>query len=242
MHDQHKASRNDPTRYRGMRTCVSPCTLFVTPDAELTMDANMAMHEPGPSARRANREEKASSVVYQQGDALREAFGGPTGPEIDRLTLADVLDDPEAWDLSWDEYWSWVAQLIRAGRALDEQFNDVLHDAYACPTSFYNVGSWYRLKKLLSTLGKLQPQLRNLERDVKELALVIAADPDTPNTEAEHFTKIVLDDANKAYDRAYQLCQDKTARIQQGWVTVTNLLISVIMLVVTILFWMEFWE
>lgn len=179
---------------------------------------------------------------YQQGDALREAFGDTEGPEIERLTLADVLDDPEAWDLSWEEYWSWVAQLIRAGRALDEQLNDVLHEAYACSTSFYNLKSRRRLNRLRSTLGRLQPQLRNLERDVKELALVIAADPDTPNTNAEHFTTIVLDDANQAYDRAYQLCQDKLAQIQQGWITATNLFLSVVMLIVTILFWMQFWE
>ncbi len=179
---------------------------------------------------------------YQQGDALREAFGGEESPEVARLTLADVLDDPEAWDLSWEEYWAWVAQLIRAGRALDEQLNDVLHEAYACSTAFYNVRSWRRLNRLLSDLGRLQPQLRNLERDVKELALVIAADPDTPNTDAEHFTTIVLKDANQAYDRAYQLCQDKLAQIQQGWVTVTNLVLSVMMLIVSILFWMEFWE
>jgi hypothetical protein len=185
---------------------------------------------------------QSARTDYQQGDALREAFGGTEGPEINRLTLADVLDDPDAWDLSWEEYWSWVAQLIRAGRALDEQLNDVLHEAYACPTSFHNVRSWRRLHRLLRTLGRLQPQLRNLERDVKELALVIAADPDTPNTEAEHFTTIVLKDANQAYDRAYQLCQDKLARIHQGWITATNLFLSVVMLIVTILFWMQFWE
>jgi hypothetical protein len=185
---------------------------------------------------------QSARTDYQQGDALREAFGGTEGPKINRLTLADVLDDPDAWDLSWEEYWSWVAQLIRAGRALDEQLNDVLHEAYACPTSFHNVRSWRRLHRLLRTLGRLQPQLRNLERDVKELALVIAADPDTPNTEAEHFTTIVLKDANQAYDRAYQLCQDKLARIHQGWITATNLFLSVVMLIVTILFWMQFWE
>lgn len=179
---------------------------------------------------------------YQQGDALREAFGGAENPEVARLTLADVLDDPDAWDLSWDEYWSWVAQLIRAGRALDEQLNDVLHEAYTCSTAFYSIRSWRRLNRLMGELGRLQPQLRDLERDVKELALVIAADSDTPNTDAEHFTTIVLKDANQAYDRAYQLCQDKLAQIQQGWVTVTNLVLSVVMLIVTILFWMQFWE
>jgi len=177
---------------------------------------------------------------YQQGDALREAFG--TNGDGPRLTLADVLDDPDAWDLSWEEYWSWVAQLIRAGRGLDEKFNDVLHEAYTCSASFYSIQSQRRLQRLLHELGRLQPQLRNLERDVKELALVIAADPEMPNTNAEHFTMIVLDSANQTYERAYQLCQDKLARIQQGRVTATNLLLSVIMLIVTILFWMEFWE
>ena len=179
---------------------------------------------------------------YQQGDALREAFGTEDGSDASRLTLADVLDDPDAWNLSWDEYWNWVAQLIRAGRALDEELNDVLHDAYACSTSFYSVRSWRRLQRLLDDLERLQPQLRNLERDVKELALVIAADSDTPNTDAEQFTMIVLDSANTTYDRAYQLCQDKLARIQQSWITATNLLLSIVMLIVTILFWMEFWE
>ncbi|MGM0706203.1 MAG: hypothetical protein ACQETP_09805, partial [Bacteroidota bacterium] len=177
---------------------------------------------------------------YQQGDALREAFG--PSENNPRLTLADVLDDSESWNLSRDEYWNWVAQLIRAGRTLDEQLNDVLHDAYTCSTSFYSVRSWYRLNRLLNELEHLQPQLRNLERDVKELALVIAADPSTPNTDAENFTMIVLDSANQAYDRAYQICQDKLARIQQSWITATNLVLSVVMLIVTILFWMEFWE
>lgn len=190
---------------------------------------------------RASAQASETASRYEQGDALREAFGDTEGAEMARLTLADVLDDPESWDLSWAEYWSWVAQLIRAGRALDEQLNDVLHEAYACPTSFYNMRSWYRLHQLMDTLGDLQPQLRNLERDVKELALVIAADPNTPNTEAENFTMLILDNANQTYDRAYQLCQDKLARVQQGWVTATNMVLTVMMLIVSFLFWMEFW-
>ncbi|MES3630516.1 MAG: hypothetical protein PPP56_10160 [Longimonas sp.] len=178
---------------------------------------------------------------YEQGDALRSAFEDRDARAAE-LSLADVLDDPDGWDLTREEYWDWVAHLIRAGRDLDRQLNEVLHKAYGCSTSFYSLRSRKRLQQLMAELGRLQPQLRDLERDVKELALVIAADPDTPNTDADNFTMIVLDSANQTYDRAYQLCQDKLATIQQGWITATNMFLSIVMLIVTILFWMEFWE
>ena len=188
-----------------------------------------------------NSNPSSSDDGYEQGDALRSAFEDRDDRAAE-LSLADVLDDPDGWDLSREEYWNWVAHLIRAGRALDERLNEVLHEAYECSTSFYNLGSRRRLQQLMMELGRLQPQLRNLERDVKELALVIAADPDTPNTDADNFTMIVLDSANQTYDRAYQLCQDKLATIQQGWITATNMFLSIVMLIVTVLFWMEFWE
>ena len=68
--------------------------------------------ESGPNLPPSSTETEAHAG-YQQGDALREAFGTEGDGDAPRLTLADVLDDPDTWNLSWDEYWNWVAQLIR---------------------------------------------------------------------------------------------------------------------------------
>jgi hypothetical protein len=184
---------------------------------------------------------KPEETPYHRGDALQEALDESRTPEDVGLTLADLVDNPAAWDASPKEYWEWIASLLRAGRRMDEQLDDLLHEAYRCNTAFYSLGSWRRLYRILQELYRLQPQLRDLEQDVKDFLLVvnIDSDPEFRNS-VETAADLVLNSAKETYDRTHQLCHTKRDRIQQGWVTATNFVISIIMLVVTILFWMEF--
>jgi hypothetical protein len=218
------------------------------PKADASSSTDEAIYRRGDALQDVLQEDRSGSssaakaaktvkAAKKKGKAKAE---GPT-TEVG-LRLGDVVENPAAWDLDTEEYWAWIAHLLRAGRRLDTKLDDLLHETYQCGTAFYKIGSWRRLRRILDDLYRLQPQLRDLEQDVKELSLVLVADPGTPleNATGDAASHLVLDNAKQTYDRVYQLCHTKRDRIQQGWVTATNLLISVIMLIVTILFWMEF--
>lgn len=196
-----------------------------------------------PTAEGRTPEPDASSAddTYHRGDALQEALEEERTLEEVGLTLADLVDNPAAWEASPQEYWEWIASLLRAGRKLDEKLDNLLHEAYRCNTSFYSIASWRKLYRILQDLYQLQPQLRDLEQDVKDFLLVVNIDSDPEfRSSVETAADLVLNSAKETYDRTHQLCHTKRDRIQQGWVTATNFVISIVMLVVTILFWMEF--
>jgi hypothetical protein len=195
---------------------------------------------PSPPSADDQQESADSNRAYHRGDALQDALEEERSPKEIGLTLADLVDNPAAWDASPKQYWEWITSLLRAGRRMDAQLDDLLHEVYRCNTAFYSIGSWRRLYRILQDLYQLQPQLRDLEQDVRDFQLVVTIDSDPEFRESvEMASDLVLNSAKETYNRAYQLCQTKRDRIQQGLVTATNFIISIIMLVVTILFWLE---
>jgi hypothetical protein len=202
------------------------------PDTDIDPDAASEHKAP---------KEGAENGTYHRGDALQDALEEERTPEEVGLSLADLVDNPAAWDASPKQYWEWIASLLRAGRRMDARLDDLLHEVYRCNTAFYSIGSWLQLYRILQDLYELQPQLRDLEQDVRDFQLVVTIDSDPEFRESvEMASDLVLNSAKETYDRTYQLCQTKRDRIQQGWVTATNFIISIIMLIVTILFWLEF--
>jgi hypothetical protein len=60
------------------------------------------------------------------------------------------------------------------------------------------------------------------------------------DADAAENADMALSQIKETYNRAYDLCLYKLDRIGSAWITASNFLISIVMLIVTILFWMEF--
>ena len=95
------------------------------------------------------------------------------------------------------------------------------------------------VRGLLDELNEARTYVQAYERDVEELTYVFAKTGQIENT-ASSGAELTLSSVKSTYDRAYDLCLYKLDRMSNGWITASNFLISIVMLVVTILFWMEF--
>ena len=95
-----------------------------------------------------------------------------------------------------------------------------------------------RLRDLLRRLHETRTSIRAYERDVEQLSYVFARA--RPRYNGADSPELLLATMRRTYDRAYDLCLYKLDRVQEAWVTATNIFISLTILIVTILFWMEF--
>lgn len=181
------------------------------------------------------------TAIYERGDALKEVL--PAELEANRhlaeISAEDLADHSEIYDLSEQEYWEWLAALIQEGSELDEHLDDILEEVYDLEPAFYSRTGRRELQALLRELHDVRTSVRAFEQDVEQLSFVFAK-TDTVETGGADNAELILSSIKRAYDRAYDLCLYKLDRISDGWITATNLLISLTILVVTILFWMEF--
>jgi len=115
----------------------------------------------------------------------------------------------------------------------------LLEAIYDLEPAFYDRGGRRRLQELLGQLHEVRTSVRAFEQDVEQLSFAFAKS-DAIETAGSDNAELVLASIKRTYDRAYDLCLYKLDRISDGWITATNLLISLTILVVTILFWMEF--
>lgn len=185
--------------------------------------------------------DSADPAVYERGDALNEILpaqsAGDGGPAP--TSLEDIVEDSRMYDLSEQEYWEWLAALIREGSELDEHVDDLLEAIYDLEPAFYSRAGRRQLQERLRQLHEARISVRAFEQDVEQLSFVFAR-ADTVETGGADNAELVLSSIKRTYDRAYDLCLYKLDRISDGWVTATNLLISLTILIVTILFWLEF--
>lgn len=181
------------------------------------------------------------SVVYKRGDALDEVLSSePTGDGAPAVSpVEDFSEHSEIYNLSEEEYWDWLAALIQEASELDEHLDDILDAVYDLDPAFYSRAGRRRLRALLGRLHEVRTSVRALEQDVEQLSFVLAR-TDTVETDGADNAELILSSVKRTYDRAYDLCLYKLDRISDGWITATNLLISLTILIVTILFWMEF--
>lgn len=183
------------------------------------------------------------SVVYERGDALVDIL--PPEPTADGLPTPaeseDLATRSAVYELSEEEYWEWLASLMQEGSDLDEHLDDILENIYSLEPAFYERTGRRRLQGLLGQLHEIRTSVRAFEQDVEQLSFVFSK-TDKVDTEASGNAELALSSIKRTYDRAYDLCLYKLDRISNGWITATNVLISLTILVVTILFWMEFWE
>lgn len=181
------------------------------------------------------------SAVYERGDALDDVLSPEsTGDGRSAVSPVEDLSEPsEIYDLTEEEYWEWLAALIREGSELDDHLDDVLDAVYDLEPAFYSRAGRRHLRELLGRLHEVRTSVRALEEDVEQLSFVFARTDTVDATGADN-ADLILTSVKRTYDRAYDLCLYKLDRISDGWITATNLLISLTILIVTILFWMEF--
>jgi hypothetical protein len=177
------------------------------------------------------------SVSYERGDAREEAL---SDVPVDRPPTVDELPvDPAVFDLTRDQYWEWLASLVDQGSKLDQELDELLDAVYDCQPPFYNLRGRRRLNALLDELHEARESVRAFEYDVEELTYVFARTGVMDSQAAEN-ADMTLAQIKATYNRAYDLCLYKIDRMGDGWITASNFLISIVMLIVTILFWMEF--
>jgi len=179
----------------------------------------------------------STSVLYERGDARDEALSpSHVAPPVsdDELTVSTEL-----FELSTDEYWEWLTTLVDEGSELDQELDELLDQIYACEPSFYNLSGRRRLQELLTELHEARAAVRAYEYDVEELTYVFTRAEVMEGGAAEN-ADMALSQIKATYNRAYDLCLYKLDRIGNAWITASNFLISIVMLIVTILFWMEF--
>lgn len=174
---------------------------------------------------------------YESGSAKDDAL--PHELHDARASDTDLPTDPALFDLSKEQYWEWLTSLVEKGSILDQQLDELLDAVYDCQPTFYNLRGRRRLQELLNELHDARASVRAYEYDVEELTYVFAR-TDVVETQAAENADLALSQLKGTYNRAYDLCLYKLDRMSDGWITASNFLISVIMLVVTILFWMEF--
>lgn len=179
----------------------------------------------------------SAPTPYESGTARDDALS----PElVDALpSETDLSSDPRLLELSNEQYWEWLTNLVEQGSFLDQELDELLDAVYDCQPAFYSLRGRRRLQNLLDELHDARASVRAYEYDVEELTYVFAR-TDTIETQAAENADLALSQIKGTYNRAYDLCLYKIDRMGDGWITASNFLISIIMLVVTILFWMEF--
>lgn len=142
--------------------------------------------------------------------------------------------------LSEEEFWEWLASTTQEGRELHLYLDEILDEVYAHHAPFYSPAGHRQLNGLLDQLHEARTEVRALEQAIEQLLLAFSKTERMQTVDA-HNAEAELDNLRRTYDRAYDLCLYKLDRIGDGWVMATNLLISFTILVVTVLFWREFW-
>jgi hypothetical protein len=174
----------------------------------------------------------STPVEYERGDALEDALD-LTAPG------KDFGSNTNLYTLTADEYWEWLIQIVEDGSEIDQELDDLLDQIYDCEPSFYSLTGRRKLQNLLSQLHEARSAVRAYEYDVEELTYSFAR-TDVMDTDAAENADMALSQLKETYNRAYDLCLYKLDRIGSAWITASNFLISIVMLIVTILFWMEF--
>jgi hypothetical protein len=174
----------------------------------------------------------SSSSLYQSGDTLHEIAYQRERPDKDfRVWLRELglLERSEAYDLDDEEQRLWTALMVQAGRGLDRRLDELLHEVYETGDAFYDLQSRRRLKRLERELHECRRSVQHFENDVEEIALILSTEtPISEDTLPAHFDTVEL-----------VLGHVKRKKIADGWVTATNILISFVILLVTVLWWLE---
>lgn len=181
--------------------------------------------------------------LYEQGDALLEVIPDLTESRTyeHSESVNDLMSHEALDEFTEDDCWEWLSKIVENGQRINHELNQILDEIYDCRVPFYSFAGRRRLRVLMDQLHEVRGSIRAFERDVEELSFVFSKS-DSVETIASESAEISLSNIEQTYNRAYDLSLYKLDQISNGWITATNLLISLTILIVTILFWMEFWE
>jgi hypothetical protein len=176
-----------------------------------------------------------SPISYERGDAREDALETPvSSPPPQAFPVESTL-----YELTPEQYWEWLTTLIDEGSQIDQELDELLDEIYECNPPFYSLSGRRELRRLLNELHEARAAVRAYEYDVEELTYAFTR-AEVMESEAADNADMTLSQIKATYNRGYDLCLYKLDRISDGWITASNFLISLVMLVVTILFWMEF--
>jgi len=178
-----------------------------------------------------------SALDYERGDAREDALSERHA--VAPPSSTDLRVAADLFDLKPEQYWEWLTALIDEGSRLDQELDELLDRIYDCEPAFYDPFARRELQSLLNELHQARASVRAYETDVKELTYAFVR-AEVMESQATENADMTLSQIKNTYNRAYDLCLYKLDRIGDAWITASNFLISVVMLVVTILFWMEF--
>lgn len=180
----------------------------------------------------------SSSCLYERGDTIREILNQRSRSEKNlQVWLDELVETPEVYDLGEQEHRLWSALMVQAGQLLNRRLDRLLNEIHACGDAFYDLRSYRRLRHLLGQLTDCRRDVNNFELDVEEVMLVLS----TRNEALPAHTssvRITLNELDDTYERAHDLCLYKLKNITNGWVTASNILISFVMLLVMIAWWL----
>jgi hypothetical protein len=120
------------------------------------------------------------------------------------------------------------------GINIDDKIDDLTNKLIACRDGW--LSNKRKLDKILNDLLEMRHSVRNFEVEVEDylLRLSISTMPTIVNQLAEPVVQI-LNELNNTFKRAFDLCVLKINSINTGRVTSTNILISILALIVSLL-------
>jgi hypothetical protein len=129
---------------------------------------------------------------------------------------------------------TWAAILVNYGINIDNKIDDLTNELITCRDSW--LSNKRKLDKILNDLLEMRHSVRNFEVEVEDylLSLSISKMPTIINQLAEPVVQI-LNELNNTFKRAFDLCVLKINSINSGRVTSTNILISILALIVSLL-------
>lgn len=126
----------------------------------------------------------------------------------------------------------WQSYLVRFGRDLDRQIDELSTEVIACRDSWRDDAS--RIKVILNRLLHHRFPIRNFEEEVQEFILYVTTRPGIID-ELSNVPAQVLTELHSTYSRAFDICVLKLNSINSSRITVTNLTLSILALIVAIL-------
>ena len=129
---------------------------------------------------------------------------------------------------------TWAAILVKDGINIDDKIDDLTNKLIACRDGW--LSNKRKLDKILNDLLEMRHSVRNFEVEVEDYLLRLSRStmPTIVNQLAEQVVQI-LNELNNTFKRAFDLCVLKINSINTGRVTSTNILISILALIVSLL-------
>lgn len=157
-----------------------------------------------------------------------ENFQNPNSPDVEAFSLNSDVKPLQ----TYQNVMIWSGQLLKNGRNIDDKTDELFNKVIVLSDGTFS--SARRLKKVLKELLLSKDDVRNFEIDVEEFMHVVSItehllDSNLPTTAFQVLTQV-----NNTYKNVYDLTKYKLQSISSSRVTATNILISIMALIISI--------